>query len=342
MSVERPARPVFLITVDTEGDNLWSRPRRVTTHNARFLPRFQSLCERYGFRPTYLVNYEMAGDQVCAEFARDVARRGAGEIGMHLHAWNTPPLIPLTSDDFRYQPYLMEYPADLIREKVRVMTDHLFTHTDVRAVSHRAGRWGLNETYARALVEHGYVVDCTVTPSVSWRDHRGDPDGRGGPDYSAFPRVPYFIDLRNIARPGRSSLLEIPMTLVPSPRARFSNFRPLVTRLPRGRRASDRLWPATHWFRPNGRNGQVLGWIVQDALSQKRTHLQMMVHSSELMPGGSPRFRTRGDVEILYRDLEGLFAVAAGRFAAATLREFHDAWKRENVPPTVAFSNERT
>jgi hypothetical protein len=33
----------FIITIDTEGDDLWGRPREITTHNAKHLPRFQSL-----------------------------------------------------------------------------------------------------------------------------------------------------------------------------------------------------------------------------------------------------------------------------------------------------------
>ena len=82
----------FIITVDTEGDDLWSRPREITTRNARYLPRFQKACERFGLKPVYLTNYEMAMADDFAEFARDVSARGAGEIGMHLHAWNSPPL----------------------------------------------------------------------------------------------------------------------------------------------------------------------------------------------------------------------------------------------------------
>src|SRR5256885_9751134 len=102
----------FIITVDTEGDDLWSRPREISTHNARFLPRFQSLCERYGYRPVYLANYEMAMCETFVEFGRDVIARRAGEIGMHLHAWNSPPLLPLTDDDLRHQPYLIEYRSE--------------------------------------------------------------------------------------------------------------------------------------------------------------------------------------------------------------------------------------
>src|ERR1700675_1374261 len=100
----------FIITIDPEGDDLWSKPREITTRNAQYLPRFQSLCERFGFKPVYLTNYEMATSDAFVEFGRDVLARGTGEIGMHLHAWNSPPLVPLTRDDFHYQPYLIEYP----------------------------------------------------------------------------------------------------------------------------------------------------------------------------------------------------------------------------------------
>jgi hypothetical protein len=51
-----------------------------------------------------------------------------------------------------------------------------------------------------------------------------------------------------------------------------------------------------------------------------------MLHSSELMPGGSPTFKSKADVERLYRDLRLLFSRVAGRFEAATLSEFHDLW----------------
>ena len=94
-------KPAFLITIDTEGDNLWQNHDRISTENTRFLPRFQALCEKYGFKPVYLTNYEMAVDAEYVEFARDVIARGCGEVGMHLHAWNSPPLTPLTNDDWR-------------------------------------------------------------------------------------------------------------------------------------------------------------------------------------------------------------------------------------------------
>src|SRR4030095_11894331 len=112
----------FLITVDTEGDNLWTLPEIITTQNVRYLPRFQKLCERYGFKPTWLTNYEMAQCGAFCEFGRDVLLRGTGEIGMHLHAWNSP---PLTNDGPKGQAYLIEYPECAMKNKIEFMTELL-------------------------------------------------------------------------------------------------------------------------------------------------------------------------------------------------------------------------
>lgn len=138
------SHPAFIITIDTEGDNLWQNHDRITTENARYLPRFQQLCEKYGFKPVYLTNYEMASDPVYVEFAQDVIARGCGEVGMHLHAWNSPPEIPLTDNDWANKPYLIEYPAEVIQQKVDYMTHLLEDTFQTKMVSHRAGRWAMN------------------------------------------------------------------------------------------------------------------------------------------------------------------------------------------------------
>src|SRR5207237_8194683 len=60
MRDEAPNEVAFIITIDTEGDDLGSSPREITTRNAKYLPRFQALCTRFKFRPVYLTDYEMA------------------------------------------------------------------------------------------------------------------------------------------------------------------------------------------------------------------------------------------------------------------------------------------
>lgn len=319
--------PSFLITIDTEGDNLWSKPHTITTRNARYLPRFQALCERYGFKPTYLTNWEMANCPVFREFGRDIISRTAGEIGMHLHAWNSPPLTPLTEDDDLHQPYLIEYPEDQIREKVRVMTGVLEDTFGIKMVSHRAGRWSFNKVYARILIEQDYRVDCSVTPHISWATDRGDPRGKGGTDFSHFPETAYFLDPEDISLSDNSPLLEVPVTITqfryPRPVAILKK---LLRRTRFGERVARRLFPPYAWLRPKGRDRSILLAVLSAAREERRNYVEFMLHSSELMPGGSPKFPSARSIEELYEDLEALFEAASEIFWGRTLSEYHDVF----------------
>lgn len=310
-------RPAFLITIDTEGDNLWARPREVTTRNSAYLSRFQSLCERYGLRPTWLTNHEMALCPVYREFARDVLARGTGEVGMHLHAWNSPPLVPLTADDMRHQPFLIEYPDDVLREKVVQLTRLLEDafHTPIR--SHRAGRWAFDGRYASVLADLGYTSDCSVTPTIDWRGTMGNPAGHGGTDYRTYPTDPYWIDLEDISRPGTSTLLEVPMT------TRLAH--PVAARLVPGawqRGALRRVRTSRLWLRPRGGNLTEMLALVNRGVREGWRHLEFMLHSSEFMPGGSPTFADERAIERMYEDVEALFQVASRSCTGTGLSAF--------------------
>lgn len=311
-------KPAFLITLDTEGDNLWrNRSGKVTTHNVRFLPRFQALCEKYAFKPTWLTNYEMASDPAYVEFGRDLLARGQGEIGMHLHAWYSPPEYALTDDEWRYQPYLIEYPENVLRDKVAFMTDLLENAFQRKMTSHRAGRWAFNEVYARALIDQGYLVDCSVTPRVSWRNAQGAPQGQGGTDYSHFPDRAYFLDEQDISRPGDSPLLELPMSI----QYRYGTFTNQLKKVWNGIRGRQR-GPSVNWLRPVGGNLAQMKQVAEQTLAQGNDYVEFMLHSSEFMPDGSPTFKTEADIERLYDDLEGLFSWLATRTQGMTLTEF--------------------
>jgi hypothetical protein len=318
------ARPSFIITVDTEGDNSWSHPTQITTRNAGYLQRFQTLCESHGFRPTYLVNYEMAICPVFKEFGRDVLKRNVAEIGMHLHAWNSPPLIPLTADDFQFHPYLIEYPGELIVAKVTQMTDLLEDTFGEKMVSHRAGRWAFNEEYARILAEHGYKVDSSVTPYYSWKKYPGDPRRRSGTDYYHFGDDAYFLDLEDISRPGRSTLLEVPVTIIPvvgSGKLRKTKFLSPVLR------TLDKVVPP-RWLRARPDNLKDLRCALQKANRENRHYIQYCLHSSELMPGGSPKFPEQAHIDNLYHDMEILFTMVHDRYEGVTLKEYHNKFIR--------------
>jgi len=295
-------KPAFLITIDTEGDNLWAVPKVVTTKNSHYLPRFQMLCEKYGFKPTWLTNYEMAECSAFVEFGRDILQHRTGEIGMHLHAWDSP---PITNDALKNQVYLIEYPENIMKDKIKFMTELLEYQFECKVVSHRAGRWAFNSCYAHLLVEHGYLIDCSVTPHVSWTHVLGDPNGNGGTDYISFPSKPYFIDLDRIDCEGNSSLLEIPVSIILKSNESHT----------------------TLWLRPNSYNLNSMLAILQQAYSEQWLCVEFILHSSELMPGGSPTFQTPESIEVLYDDLEILFSEAAKQFQGKTLCEFYSDYK---------------
>ena len=326
------AAPTFLVTIDTEGDNLWGRPRTVTTRNARHLRRFQHLCEAFGLRPTWLTNYEMARCPEFLAFGREVVRRGSGEIGMHLHAWNSPPLRALTPDDMSAQPFLTEYPGEVVEAKVAYMAQLLREQFECEIVSHRGGRWALDATCAQALVRQGIRVDCSVTPGVRWVRRPAAFERRPDAavvDYRGFPTQPYEMDLSHPQRAGSSPLLEVPMTVVPS---RLYRHLPQAYAVPLIRRWSWAWQPQHHWLYPDGRNLQAMLGIVKQALAQRWPHLEMVLHSSELMPGGSPTFADEQAIEGLYGDLQVLFRSIAPHFRGMTLGEFARQWRGPGHP----------
>jgi hypothetical protein len=256
------------------------------------------------------------------EFARDVLRRGTGEVGMHLHGWNSPPIRPLTDDDYRHQPYLFEYPELVMREKIHFMTDLLEERFERKIVVHRAGRWGFSATYARLLVERGYRVDCSVTPHLSWKMYLGDPLASGGPDFTAFPDEPYYLDLDRLDRPGKSTLLEVPLSVLPR---QCNLLNCCLEHAPNLLcRAIGRFFPAYHWLVPRNRwsNRRGMFKILRRAIETGRPCVELATHSSELMPGGSPFFPNERSIERLYETLESLFCEAAKNFRGMTLENF--------------------
>lgn len=315
-------RPAFVITVDTEQDNAWSGSPEITVDNAAFLPRFQQLCERYGMRPTYLVTWEMANCDSFVEFARDVLARGQGEVGVHPHAWSTPPHFDLPGVEPSHLPYLVEYPIEVMREKLARLFECLESRFERPMLSHRAGRWALNEPYARLLVEVECKVDCSVTPHVSWRETLGAPGGSGGSDYRAFPERAYRMSPDDIGRAGDSPLLQVPMTIVRRQwPAALDRLRAALPRRSGARRALEGLFPAIEWLRPHPRWRRRMLRAFERALATGPGHLEMMVHSSELMPGGRRTVPDEASIERLYEDLERLLARAAETTDGQTLTE---------------------
>jgi hypothetical protein len=209
-----------------------------------------------------------------------------------------------------------------MRDKVCFLTDLLEATFATKMTCHRGGRWAFNGKYARLLAEKGYLADCSVTPLTSWVDHAGDPGQAGGPDYSKFPRSPYFLDLDDISRPGKSCLLEIPVTVA---ELHSQPLRALGQWLPQRslpRRVLNRLSPFRCLFALSRSNLELMLRVAERSIPTNSRCLHLALHSSNLMPGGSPEFPKPEDVEMLYEALNRIFAAVTRKFCGATVTEF--------------------
>src|SRR5439155_11122987 len=121
-------------------------------------------------------------------------------------------------------------------QKIVNLTRALEDRFGVCVSSHRAGRWVIDERYAKLLVRCGYRVDCSVTPHIIHSTECRD--------YSGFPDVAYIVDLSNLALSGRSGLLEIPMTIAPNMHSQPWRWLARVLESTRaGNRVAARLFP---------------------------------------------------------------------------------------------------
>ena len=302
-----PKQKYFIITVDTEGDNLWAYHKgdEVTTQNALYIPRFQELCEQYGFKPVYLTNYEMAKTNDLIQYIKPKAEKGLCEIGIHVHAWNNPPLYDLNGQ-YGGNPYLIEYPYEVMREKFKVTYDLIAENFGIKPVSHRAGRWAMNADYFKLLKEFDVKVDCSYTPLTSWAHCPGETIPSGS-DYSNESLYPTLID----------GILEVPFSSRKNCIAVNGSFKHRVKVLLEGELIE--LRPASNTLAQMKKMCKIV------ARDSKADCIEFMIHSSELMPGGSPYFKDEQSVNRLFETMTGLFDAASQMgYTGVTLDEYYN------------------
>lgn len=299
----------FLITIDTESDNQWDYDNPISTENAKFLPRFQELCERYKFKPTWLTNYEMANDDFFCHYMKEKQDDRLCEIGMHLHAWNTPPDYSLKKTH-RERDYLIEYPVDIMDKKVATMTELIEKKFGKSPITHRSGRWTTNQKYFEILHKYGYKVDCSVTPHINWTKDVGA-TGIPGSDYSKCPEKPYYI---------YKDILEVPMTI--RKKHMFVWEKP-YTLYSLCRELKRFVFGRNQWLRPDASLLQKPLIKLIDIISKENQYLMFMIHSSELMPAGSPNFKDEESIKLLYQIIDNIFKYSSRLgYEGISLRDF--------------------
>jgi len=315
-------KAAVLVGIDTEADDQWSdRGRReLAVRNAERLPPLQQLFDEFGVRPCYLVTHEMATREASAAVLAQLHSGGRCELGTHLHPWSSPPFRP---EDLSGHTYPHNLPRDLLERQLGELTETIESRLGVRPTTYRAGRNGFDGGTLPLLERLGYTVDTSVDPLFNERR-------KGGMAFAGAPIAPYHPDPRDVRRPGASPILEIPITAGTSP-GLPKPVEALYARLPplpwRGALKRLRLRPV--WLRPSYASLSEMRAFASRLARKGQPCFNIIFHSSELLPGGSPYTPDEASVRRFLDDLRGLLEHLTVTLGArgATYAEFAAAWR---------------
>jgi hypothetical protein len=294
-------KPALIVVVDTEENFDWNAPyssASVAVHGMRQIDRLQSVFERHGVRPIYMIDYAVASQGEGYGPLIDLAATGRCEIGTHLHPWVNPPVVEELSDRNSYPCNL---PPELEEEKLLNLTRAVEANLGVRPKSYKAGRYGIGAATPEILMRDGYLVDLSVVPT---QDYSAD----GGPDFSSFASTrPYWLD------DGRT-LLELPLTTgfigsaSGSSSAFFGKLNSGVGRLLHLPGIFARLGLLNRVkLTPEGVKLSEAKALTRHLLARGEHIFTMAFHSTSLTPGSTPYVTSEAGIDAFCRWLDEYF-----------------------------------
>ena len=277
-----------VVSLDVEEEGLFSGayPRQgAGLANIAELSRLEFLPREFGLPLTLLCDYPVLTHGPSREVLSGLLGRVGGELGAHLHPWNTPPFPDMPWPEPVSTAVM---PLAAFRAKLDSLQAAVQAFAGRPAASFRMGRWNLFRRAMAVLPEAGFVVDSSVAPL------RHVP---GGPDHFLAPSDPYWL---RPAGPHGPRLLEAPTTQLPLVPGSPGLAHALARRLP------PRLGDAVlGGFMKTLTLGVNPVWMPEAtmkiaALAHARRGgrvLTLFWHSSELLPGASPHFPDRAAVD---------------------------------------------
>src|SRR4051812_40772005 len=320
---QRPAvtaatRASILVVVDTEEEFDWDAPyRRENTRVTamRYIDRAQSIFDRHGITPAYVIDYPVATQPEGYSPLLDIARQGRCDIGAHLHPWVNP---PFDEDLTVANSFTMNLPESLQRAKLQHLCGAIEDVFGRPPVIFKAGRYGLGPATVGILEELGFSVDVSVCP-------RYDFSAQDGPDYSSFDSEPFFLT---------KALLELPCTVDYTgwagslrPRLHRVASTPSLQRL-RAVGILARTGTANRiMLSPEGNTFEEMRALTDAMFDRGSRVFTLSFHSPSLAPGHTPYVRTEGDLEAFLQTLERYFEyfMQERNGVAAVHREFRAA-----------------
>lgn len=302
----------LIVSIDTEEEMEWGkgfkRHPECTVKNIFFLEPLHRLFAKHGIKATYLIDYPVAHSRSAVKILSHFVRDGLAEIGAHLHPWCNPPYEEALTLENTFTHNL---PAELQLKKMRLLTDEIAQKFGQAPLSYRAGRYGFDEAFIPILESLNYRVDSSVVP---FRRAQKPFEPEFGIPYSLNP---YPLSRQNILRRGHSAILEVPLSVgftrkMPSfLEKKFVYFPDVgIRKLIRAAFRTDLVW-----LRPSYASLEQMRQLTENLLNHGVSVLNMMFHSSELMPGGSKYSKTENDVEEYLRKLDRYFQFLGERYS---------------------------
>ena len=268
--------PGLLVTLDVEEEFDWSSITR-DGHHVRGLEGLQDFhqdCASLGLSPVYLVTYAIMSDPDYVAFFRQVLAAGTAEVGIHLHAWVTPPYWEFPNDFNSYQANLPEH-IELSKLKTLCRTyEECFGQV---AKIHRAGRWGGNSRSTALLESLGFEVD--LSPSAGFANA--------------------YVDFRNLDGTAfwggqEGTVLVMPATGIryfPGPNWLSTAASAQLDRCSRRRRAAASAFTKLVRFSADGQTVAFLSGMARSLQARQTETVVYTLHSTSLYTGGNPYAR---------------------------------------------------
>ncbi len=190
IALGRDAPPMLQVIIDAEEEFDWSQPfdrRNVAVENLAHQEKAQRIFERYGVRPTYVVDYAVASQEQGFAPLRAIMARDTADIGAHLQPWINPPFDDAAEENDRVRSsFPGNLPAELEHAKLRMLTEAIESNLGIRPTVYRAGRYGLGPASFEILDALGYEIDASVLPRI-------DLSNKHGPDFTAMGPEPFWF-----------------------------------------------------------------------------------------------------------------------------------------------------
>jgi hypothetical protein len=252
---------------------------------------------RYGFQPTYLVDYPVVTHPGAQDVFGPWAKAEECVIGAQLHPWVNPPFEEVVC---AFNSYPCNLEPDLERRKLELLTGSIQQVLGIAPKVYKAGRYGLNIRLEPTLRDLGYVVDTSVLP---FRDNSGV---AGGPNFFGYPDRPFWTtaDRRFLYLPATQSLIG-PLRGVAHTGLDRVLFGRIASRLHLPGVLARLGLLERIMLTPEGLSLSDMQRLTRALLRAGHRVFALSLHSPSFMPGGTPYVRSQEELVDFLRKIEG-------------------------------------